>query len=56
MRENNINSTWTPEEDNIIKQYYPIEGAKIVTRLPGRKQDCKHTEDVISDDTTLTKE
>ena len=56
MRENNINSTWTAEEDNIIKQYYHIDDANGVTRLPGRKQDCEHTEDVISDDTTLTKE
>lgn len=27
---------YTPEEDEIIKQYYPIEGIKCLSRLPGR--------------------
>lgn len=27
---------WTPEEDDIVRRFYPIEGQEIMVRLPGR--------------------
>lgn len=29
---------WTPEEDDIIKKYYPAEGIKCISRIPGRTE------------------
>lgn len=40
MNKTNRNS-WTKEEDEILKKYYPIEGQKAVKRLPGQsKKSC----------------
>lgn len=37
-----LSNMWSEEEDNIIKQYYPIEGPKVADRLPGRTREaCK---------------
>lgn len=29
-------NSWTPEEIEILKKYYPEEGARVVKRLPNR--------------------
>ena len=41
----NLNSRtyWTPEEDEILKKYYYVEGEDVVKRLPGRNMNsCTH--------------
>ena len=29
---------WTPEEDAILREFYPTEGYSVVGRLPGRTE------------------
>ena len=29
---------WTPEEDAILREFYPTEGFAVVSRLPGRTE------------------
>lgn len=34
---------WTEDEDNILQEYYPIEGGLVCNRLPGRTRNaCKN--------------
>ncbi len=34
---------WSEEEDNILHEYYPSEGSKIISRLPGRTSNAIKT-------------
>lgn len=39
-----VGREWTEEEDNILREYYPAEGSKVVDRLEGRTKGAAMTQ------------